>query len=173
MKTLYLLMVSLALTACGTMQSIVKSSFPYTSTIVMPAAAETGKEYSVTSTASSFDQNFAPKGNDANNVNAVRMISAKLQATEPTDFNIGQIASLEIYMSKTDGKDESMVASRKNINPTIGNSLVLDVDNAHFLDELIRQPSVRIRMVYKLRDKVSTEVSLHLVLSIAAYPNRQ
>ncbi|MES2275390.1 MAG: hypothetical protein V4592_05170 [Bacteroidota bacterium] len=173
MKTLYLLLVSVALTACGTMQSIVKSSFPYTANVVIPATAETGKEFSSTGTANSFDQIFVKDGNDANNVNAVRIVSAKLQATDPSDFNIGQIVSVQIYVSKTDGKDEEMVASRKDINPNIGNSLVLDIDNTHFLDELIRQPSLRVRMAYKLRNKTTTDVNLHVVLNIAAYPNNQ
>jgi hypothetical protein len=173
MKILYLLLVSLALTACGTMQSIVKSTFPYTTTLVIPRTSEAGKEYSSVSTATSFDQNFVKGGNDANNINAVRIISAKVQATDPSDFNIGQLAYVQIYVSKTDGKGEEMVASRKDINPTVGNSLVLDIDNSHFLDELIRQPSLRVRMAYKLRNKTTKDVSLHVVLSIAAYPNQQ
>lgn len=170
---MYLLLLSVALTACGTMQSIVKSSFPYTANLVIPATSETGKQYSAISTANSIDQSFVKGGNDANNVNAVRIISAKLQSVEPSDFNIGQLASVEIYMAKTDGKGEEMVASRKDIGPNVGNSLVLDIDNAHFLDELVRQPSVRIRMAYKLRTKASTDISLHVVLGIAAYPSGQ
>lgn len=171
MKTLYLLLVSIALSACGTMQSIVKSSFPYTANVDIPGKGEAGKEYSATGTASSFDQIFVK--NDANNINAVRIISAKLEATDPADFNIGQLSSVQVYVSKTDGKDEEMVASRKDINPTIGNSLVLDIDNAHFLDELVRQPNLRVRVAYKLRDNIIRGVNLHVVLNIAAYPDKR
>jgi hypothetical protein len=173
MKTMYLLLLSVALTACGTMQSIVKSSFPYTANLVIPSTSEAGKQYSSISTANSIDQSFVKGGNDANNVNAVRIISAKLQCVEPSDFNISQLASVEIYMGKADGKDEEMVASRKDIGPNVGNSMVLDIDNTHFLDELVRQPSIRIRMVYKLRGKASTDVNLHVILGIAAYPSGQ
>lgn len=173
MKTLYLLLVGLALSACGTMQSIVKSSFPYTANVEIPGGGVAGKEYSATSTANSFDQVFVKDGSDADNINAVRIISAKLLATEPTDFNIGQLTSVQVYLSKMDGRDEAMVASRKDINPTIGNSLVLDIDNAHFLDELVRQPNLRVRVVYKLRNNLTKGVNLHVVLSIAAYPNKQ
>ena len=109
---------------------------------------------------------------DAAYVNAVRIISAKLQSTDPSDFNIGQLASLQVYVSKIDGKGEEMVASRKNINPTIGNSLVLDIDNTHFLDEIVRESNVRVRLVYKLRNAIHTDVKLHLVMNIAAYPNK-
>ncbi|MBE9667991.1 hypothetical protein [Mucilaginibacter boryungensis] len=172
MKTAYLLLVALTLSACGTMQSIVKSSFPYTATLTISHTADVGKEYSAMSTANSFDQNFAKGGNDAAYVNAVRIISAKLQSTDPSDFNIGQLASLQVYVSKIDGKGEEMVASRKNINPTIGNSLVLDIDNTHFLDEIVRESNVRVRLVYKLRNAIHTDVKLHLVMNIAAYPNK-
>lgn len=171
MKTLYLLLISMALTACGTMQSIVKSSFPYTTNLVIPHTAVAGRDYSAIGTASSFDQNFVRHGNNADKVNAVRIISAKLQATNPSDYNIGQIASVKVYMSKDDGKDEEMVASRKDITPNIGNTLVLDIDNSHFLDELVREPSVRVRMEYKLRGVSNVDVNLHVVLSIAAYPS--
>jgi hypothetical protein len=171
MKTVYLLLAALALSACGTMQSIVKSSFPYTTTLTIVSTTDVNKEHSAISTANSFDQNFAKGGNDAAHVNAVRIISAKLESTEPSDFNIGQLSSVQIYLSKIDGKGEEMVASRKNINPTIGNSLVLDTDNAHFLDDIVRQPNVRVRMVYKLRNKITADIKLHLVMNIAAYPN--
>jgi len=173
MKIIYLLLVSMALTACGTMQSIVKSSFPYTTTLVIPNTSEVGKEYSAINTATSFDQNFSRDGNNANNVNAVRMVSAKLQATSPSDYNIGSIASVKIYMAKADGSGEAMVASRTDIGANVGNSIVLDIDNTHFLDELVRQPSIRVRMAYKLRNKAATDISFHIVLSVTAYPNRQ
>ncbi|QKJ31815.1 hypothetical protein HQ865_19265 [Mucilaginibacter mali] len=171
MKTLYLLLVGIALSACGTMQSIVKSSFPYTANVEIPGNGMAGKQYTAVSTASSADQAFMK--HDADNINAVRIVSAKLQAIDPTDFNIGQMESVQVYISKTDGKGATMVASRKNINPTIGNSLVLDIDNAHFLDELVREPSLQVKLVYKLRQNIAKGVNLHVVLSIAAYPNRQ
>jgi hypothetical protein len=173
MKTVYLLLAALMLSACGTMQSIVKSTFPYTATLTISHVADVNKEYTAVSMANSLDQNFAIGGNDAEHVNAVRIISAKLQSTDPSDFNIGQLASVQVYVGKTDGKDEEMVASRKNINPVVGNSLVLDTDNAHFLDEIVRQPNIRVRLVYKLRNKITTDVKLHLVMNIAAYPNGQ
>jgi hypothetical protein len=119
-------------------------------------------------TATSYDQSFSKSGNDADKINAVRIISAKLQATDPSDYNIGQIASVEVYLSRMDGKDEDMVASRRDISPNVGNSLVLDIDNTHFLDDLVRQPGVRVRMVYKLRSKTTVAVNLHVVLNIAA-----
>jgi hypothetical protein len=75
-------------------------------------------------------------------------------------------------MSKEDGKDEVLVASRQDITAGVGNSLVLDIDNSHFLDQLVREPDIRIRMVYQLRKKATDDITLHLVLGLNAYPGK-
>jgi hypothetical protein len=170
MKAICLLLISLALSACGTVESIVKSSFPYTSTVVIASTAQPGKEYSTISPASSLAQTFSGTGNNAGKIDAVHIISAKLQSTQPCDYNIGDLSSVKLYMTSADGKDEVMVASRKDINPSAGNTLMLDIDNSHFLDELVRDPNVNVRMKYKLRNKAAHDVDLHVVLNITAYP---
>jgi len=162
---------SLLFTGCGMFESIVKSTFPYTTNIVIPASSVPGKEYTAISMATSFDQDFTRDGNNANQVSGVRIISAKLRSIEPTNFNIGNIISAKIYMSKPDGKDEVMVASRTDITADVGNSIVLDIDNSSFLDQLIRMPNVRIRMVYVLRNNTAVDTNLRLVLGLSAYPN--
>jgi len=152
-------------------QSIIKSTFPYTTDLSVSASAEPGKEYQATGIATSFDQNFSKSGDNADRINAVRIISAKLRSISPATFNIGNISEARFYMSKPDGSGEVMVASRTDITPDVGNEIVLDIDNSHFLDQLIRMPNVRIRMVYKLRNSISTDASLRLVLGLSAYPN--
>ena len=151
-------------------QSIVKSTFPYTTTLVLPQSSKVGVELSVESMATSFDQDFSKTGNNASQVSEVRIVSARLQSRDPSDFNIGNLVSARIYMSKADGKDEVLVASRTDITAGVGNSLVLDIDNSHFLDERMREPNVRIRMVYKLRNHIDINANLHLVLGLSAYP---
>jgi len=47
---------------------------------------------------------------------------------------------------------------------------MLDAYNTHFLDQLMREKDIRIRMAYQLRQKTGTDVSVHLVLNINAYP---
>lgn len=171
MKTVYLLLISVALSACGTMESIVKSSFPYTTTLMIAKTSQPGKEYSAVNEAQSLDQSFRKNGNNADKIDAVHIISAQLRAAgSNADYNIGQLSSVQVYMSKADGKDEVMVASQKNISPTAGNSMTLDIDNSHFLDELVRQPSVNVRMKYKLRDKVSKDINLKVILNVTGYP---
>jgi hypothetical protein len=151
-------------------QSIIKSSFPYTATLVVPASSKAGNEYSAISMANSFDQNFTKSGNNGDRITLVRIVSAKLMSTDPSDYNIGNLASVKIYLSKEDGKDEILVARRDDIGANVGNNVVLDIDNSHMLDELVQEQSIRVRMAYKVRKGFSTDASVHVVLGLAAYP---
>jgi hypothetical protein len=154
-------------------QSVVKSSFPYTTTLVIPASSQTGNDYSAISMATSFDQDFSKSGNNGDKTILVRIISAKLMSTEPTDYNIGNLQSVKIFVSKKDGDDEILVARRDDISANAGNNVVLDIDNSHMLDELVREPSIRVRMSYKVRKGFNIDASLHVVLGLAAYPAPQ
>ncbi|WP_295716504.1 hypothetical protein [Mucilaginibacter sp.] len=171
--TFFLLAAILFLGSCGMLQSIMKSTFPYTADLAIPASSKVGEPHTAISIANSFDQDFTKDGNNANRISEVRIISAKLQSKDPSDYNIGNIEALRIYMSKTDGSDEVLVAVRKDITPNVGNSIVLDIDNSHFLDELVRQPSVRVRMVYLLRKASDVDISLKVSLGIGAEPRQR
>jgi hypothetical protein len=162
--------LALVLGSCAMMQSIVKSTFPYTTTVVIPRSSPVGVEESVTGIATSFDQDFKKDGNNADKVSEVRMVSAKLQSKDPTDFNIGNLTSVKVYMAKADGSDEVLVASRTDITPKVGNTMVLDIDNSNFLDKHVREQQVKIRMVYKLRNHIDVNANMHLVLGLGAYP---
>jgi hypothetical protein len=170
-KPLFILIaISLFLGSCAMLQSVVKGTFPYTATLVIPATAPLGEARTSISTANSFDQDFTKDGNNAGRISEVRIVTAKLESKEPSNYNIGNIVSLRVYMAKADGSDEVLVAVRKDITPNVGNSIVLDIDNSHFLDDLVRQPSVRIRMVYLLRKRNDVDASLKVSLGIGAYP---
>ncbi|MEO8884676.1 MAG: hypothetical protein ABI367_01350 [Mucilaginibacter sp.] len=158
------------LSGCGMMQSIVKSTLPYTTTLTIPASSGVGVAQSATNIATSFDQNFSITGNNGQHISEVSVISAKLEASDPADYNIGNLRMVKIYVSKNDGKDEVLVASNTNIAATAGNYLMLKVDNTRFLDQLVRQPDIRIRMAYQLRQKPDADVNVHLVMNINAYP---
>ena len=154
------------------MQSIVKSTFPYTTTLVIPKSAAVGVELSVTGMATSFDQDFKKDGNNADKVSEVRMVSARIESRDPSDFNIGNLVWAKVYMSKADSTDEVLVASRTDITTGVGNSMVLDIDNSNFLDQQVREPKVRIRMAYQLRNHIDVNANLHVVLGLGAFPNR-
>jgi len=165
---LILVTIALFLGSCGMLQSIVKSTFPYTANLVIPASVTVGEPHTAISIANSFDQDFTKDGNNANRISEVRIISAKLQSKDPSDYNIGNIESLRVYMAKADGSEEVLVAVRKDITPNVGNSIVLDIDNSHFLDDLVREPSVRVRMVYLLRKGANVDVNLKVSLGIGS-----
>jgi hypothetical protein len=156
---------------CGMFESVVKSTFPYTTNLTIPASSQPGTQYTAVNIATSYDQNFTKDGNNANHIGEVMVVSAKLRSTDPAGFNIGNLEYVKFYMSKHDGSDEILVASRTDITQGVGNSMVLDIDNSNFLDQLVRQPDVRIRMVYKLRNSVNTDVTVKLILGLSAYPN--
>ncbi|MBS1532475.1 MAG: hypothetical protein JSU01_19385 [Bacteroidetes bacterium] len=165
-----LVVLSVMIGGCAMYQSIVKSSFPYTSTLTISAAAPTGAETSAINTATSFDQNFSKNGKMADKITLVRVISAKLMSVEPTDYNIGNLSSVKIYLSKGNGDDEMLVAQREDISPNAGNNITLDIDNSKMLDELVREPSIRVRMTYKVRQSYRIDANVHVVLGLAAYP---
>ncbi|HEY8783182.1 MAG TPA: hypothetical protein VIM16_16265 [Mucilaginibacter sp.] len=164
--------LALFFAGCAMMQSIIKSTFPYTTTLVIPKSSPVGVDLSVTGVATSFDQDFKKNGNNADKVSEVRMVSAKVESRDPSDFNIGNLTRLKVYMSKADSTDEVLVASRTDITPGVGNSMVLDIDNSSFLDQQVREPKVRIRMVYRLRNHIDVNAHLHIVLGLGAFPNR-
>ncbi|MGZ3764241.1 MAG: hypothetical protein ACXVB0_03025 [Mucilaginibacter sp.] len=165
-----LVILCAAMGSCAMFQSIIKSSFPYTTTLVIPASSHAGNDYSAISMATSFDQGFTRTGNNGDRITLVRIISAKLMSTEPSDYNIGNLSAVKIYLSKEDGKDEILVAQRNDIGANVGNNVVLDIDNSHMLDELVREPSIRVRMAYRVRKGFSSDASVHVVLGLAAYP---
>jgi hypothetical protein len=154
---------------CGMFESVVKSTFPYTTNLTIPASSEPGKQYTALSMATSYDQNFTKDGNNANHIGQVMVVSARLRSTEPAGFNIGNLEYVKLYMAKHDGSDEILVASRTDITKEVGNSMILDIDNSNFLDQMVRQPDVRIRMVYKLRNAVESDVTVKFILGISAY----
>lgn len=153
------------ISSCGMYQSMVKSSFPYTTTLTIPASSKAGNEISCMSMADSFDENFS-KGDK---IALVRVISAKLMSVQP-DYNLGKIETVKIFLSKQDGTGEILVARRDNINDNAGNNITLDTDNTKFLDQLVREPGIKVRMAYRLRKTDTTDINVHVILNLAAYP---
>ena len=158
-------------TGCGTVQSIIKSSFPYTATLVIPAASKSGTTISVTSAASSFDEIFGNQGGN-DYIKDVRIASAKLIASNPNDKSMGMFKSVKIFISSGDS-GEVMVASRNDVAEHIGSSLVLDIDNSRFVDKYIKGSSLKIRMEYVLREDVNTDVSVRTSLSFSSSPSHK
>lgn len=156
---------------CATVQSIVRSTFPYTATLVIPASASANNKLSVSSDASSFDQVFTGQNSNSNQgVKEVRIASAKIDASNPSNQNLGVFKSIHIYISRSDGSHEALVAFRTDIAPNVGTNLVLDIDNSRFLDEYIKGSGMRIRMEYVLRQPLNMDASVKASLGFSAAP---
>jgi hypothetical protein len=173
MKKIIIALITIisVLTACSTMQSLVRSTFPYTATLIVPASAKANATLSATSPASSFDQIFTGQGSNTSSIKEVRIASAKVLASNPANQNLGVFKSIRLYVSRGDGSSEVMVAQRTDISSTVGNNLVLDIDNSRFLDDYIKGSTVRVRMEYELRDALNSDVSVKASLGFSTAPD--
>jgi hypothetical protein len=163
------IIVACLLAACGTMQSIMLTSVPYTTPIMVPASARTGQSLTAMGTAVSFDKVIFKNGN-ANRINAVKVISAELKSGLPVNFDLGLIQSVKVFMLKPDESEAVLVASKEKIPTDAGNIITLDLNSSAFLDRFIRQPDIRIKMIYTLRNEVKTDANLMLVMKFSATP---
>lgn len=169
-KILFALIITTTLfVGCATVQSIIKSTFPYTATLVIPASAKANTTISATSSATSFDQVFGNQ-NGTDYVKEVRIASAKLIASNPTNQSMGMFKSVKLFISNGNS-GEVMVASRNDVSENIGNDLVLDIDNSRFLDNYVKGSSLRIRMEYVLRNGLTADVSVRASLNFSSSPN--
>ena len=163
---------SLVFSGCATVQSIIKSTFPYTATIIIPASAKSNTPISATSSATSIDEVFGNQ-NGNNYVKEVRIASAKMVAINPSDKSLGMFKSVKVYISNSATSQEIMVASRNDVQENIGSDLVLDIDNSRFVDDYIKGGSLRIRLEYVLRNSTTMDVSVRTSLSFISSPNIQ
>jgi hypothetical protein len=166
-----IVVITSILSGCSAIQSIVRSTFPYTATLNVPATSRTDVAQSVSAQASSFDQIFTGQGSNTNAVSEVRVSSVKLDVTYPQGQSFGVFKSVKIYISRGDSSRELLIATRENIASTLGNSIMLDADTTVLLDDFIKESTVRIRMEYVLRDATSADMTIKASLGFNAGPN--
>ena len=160
------------LAGCATVQSIVRSTIPYTATLVIPSSSNVNTSLSAKSSASSFDQIFTGQNSNNSNIKEVRITSAKITASSPVNQSLAALKSVKLYLSAGDGSSEILVANRNDVSTT-GSSLVLDIDNSKFLDSYLKGQSVYIRMEYVLRNRLTSDISVKASLGFSASPGGQ
>lgn len=168
LKHAFLLLAITACGACATVQSIIKSTFPYTATITIPSGSKADEEKSFTTNASSIDEIFGNQ-NGASFVKDVRVANARVDAVSPSAQNLGVFKAISIYLI-ADGGKEVMVASRKDIGENIGKTIVLDIDNTRLVDEYLKS-NVKLRFSYVLRNDLNSDISLRTAVNFGAQPN--
>jgi uncharacterized protein YceK len=170
MKKVFSLMIAVIMitSGCATVQSIIKSTFPYTATLIIPASGKANTANSVKSSATSIDQVFGnQKGTSY--IKDVRIASAKLSAYNPANTSLGMFKSLNLYISSANS-GEILVASRTDVQANIGSDLVLDIDNSRILDTYVQGSSISLRLEYVLRNNSTTDVSMKTTLSFTSVP---
>jgi uncharacterized protein YceK len=170
MKKVFSLMIAVIMitSGCATVQSIIKSTFPYTATLIIPASGKANTANSVKSSATSIDQVFGnQKGTSY--IKDVRIASAKLSAYNPANTSLGMFKSLNLYISSANS-GEILVASRTDVQANIGSDLVLDIDNSRILDTYVQGSSISLRLEYVLRNNSTTDVSIKTTLSFTSVP---
>ena len=156
------------LTSCGTVQSIVQNTFPYTTNVLVSTGVPAGKEVSSTSTASNVQSWFG--GNNNAKIKDVRISDAKLSVVTPSGGNLSDLKSIKVYIS-SNGTSERMVASRSNISNN-SSSLNLDLNDTGFLDEVVKSSGVTVRTVYELKNQTSSDMNLKVALNFSSVPQR-
>ena len=154
---------------CATVQSIIKSTFPYTATLVIPSGTKDNILQTTTSTASSFDQIFGNQSG-ADYIKEVRVSSVKLDANNPSTQNLGIFKSVRLFLVNGSGS-EVMIASRNDVSENIGSNLVLDIDNSRFVDEYIKGSNLRVRMEYTLKNSLTSDISVRITINFSSSPN--
>jgi len=152
------------------MQSIIKSTFPYTAIITIPANTKSDVAQNATSTTSSFDEIFGNQ-NGADYIKNVRVASVRLDANNPSKQSLGIFKSVKLFVVNSKGS-EVMVASRSDVSENIGSNLVLDIDNSRFVDDYIRGSNLKVRMEYVLRNSLASDVSVRAAINFSASPNK-
>lgn len=164
----YTFIIAIAIAGCGTIQSIVKSTFPYTSTLIIPASSKINTPLAATSTASSFDQIFTGQGSNTNQISQVRVASVKLESTNPSNQNLGILKSAKIYL--VNNTNETLIAARTDIASTVGRAIMLDIDNTKFLDDYLKNGNVKVRLEYTLQSGLNTDLSLKASIGLNVMP---
>lgn len=159
------------LSGCAAVQSIVRSTFPYTATLTIPLTTRANITQSVSSQASSFDQIFTGKGTNTGAISDVHLSSVRIDATYPSGQSLGVFKTVKIYISRGDSSKELLIATRDDIASTVGKSIMLDADTTLLLDEYIKDSTVRIRMEYSLSSAIASDITIKASLGFDASPN--
>ena len=165
---LYAFVIVIAIAGCGTIQSVVKSTFPYTSTLTIPASTKLNTNAVAVSTASSFDQIFTGQGSNTNQISQVRVASVKLESTNPSNQSLGILKAAKVYL--INNNNETLIATRTDIASTVGRAIMLDIDNTKFLDEYLKNGNVKVRLEYTLQSSLSTDLSVKASIGFNVLP---
>jgi hypothetical protein len=158
--------------ACSAVQSVIRSSFPYTANLIVPQTTQVDTMLSVISQASTLDQIITGYGSNTKAIKDVRIASLKIEANTPLGQSLGIFKSIKMYISRGDSSKELLIASRNEISATVGSSIMLDAENTALVDEFIKGSTVRIRMEYELRNSINNAITIKSTLALNIEANK-
>lgn len=166
MKNLFLsaLVVGATAVSCGTVQSIVQNTFPYTANVLVSTGVPANQEITSTSTASNVQSWMG--GNNNAQIKNIRISDAKVNVVSGSDLSA--LKSVKVYISSS-GAGEKLVASRSDIS-TSGNSVTLDLNDTSYLDNIVKSSDLNVRTVYVLRNQVAQDTNLRVSLNFSSVP---
>jgi hypothetical protein len=160
------IIASVALVSCGTVQSLVQNTFPYTANVLISTGVPADKEVSSTATASNVQTWFG--GNNNAKIKDVRISDAKVSVVTPSNGSLNDFKSIKVYVSSS-GTGEKLIASRSNIS-TSSSSLNLDLNDTGFLDEVVKSTGLTVRTVYELKNQTSSDMNIKIALNFSSVP---
>ncbi|MDQ0784466.1 hypothetical protein [Chryseobacterium sp. W4I1] len=168
MKNIFLMTAAVAtvVVSCGTVQSLVQNTFPYTASVLVSTGVPADKEVSSTSTATNVQTWFG--GNNNAKIKDVRISDAKISVVSPSGGNLSAVKSVKVYVS-SNGTGEKLVASRSNIT-TDSSSLNLDLNDTGYLDEVVKSSGLTVRTVYELKNQTTSDMNLKIALNFNSVP---
>lgn len=168
MKNIWLMTaaVSAVVVSCGTVQSLVQNTFPYTANVLVSTGVPADKEVSSTATATNVQTWFG--GNNNAKIKDVRISDAKISVVSPSGGNLSALKSVKVYIS-SNGTGEKLVASRSNIT-TDSSSLNLDINDTGYLDEVVKSSGLTVRTVYELKNQTISDMNLKIALNFNSVP---
>ncbi len=160
------IIASVALVSCGTVQSLVQNTFPYTANVLISTGVPANKEVSSTATASNVQTWFG--GNNNAKIKDVRISDAKISVVSPSGGNLSDFKSVKVYVSSS-GTGERLVASRSDIS-TSSSSINLDLNDTGYLDEVVKSTGLTVRTVYELKNQTSSDMNIKVALNFSSVP---
>lgn len=157
---------SAALVSCGTVQSLVQNTFPYTANVMISTGVPANQEVSSTATATNVQTWFG--GNNNAQIKDVRISDAKVSVVSPSGGNLSALKSIKVYISSS-GTGEKLVASRTDISTT-SSSVNLDLNDTGYLDNIVKSNGLTVRTVYELRNQTTSDMNLRVALNFNSVP---
>lgn len=162
--------ISLVLGSCAAVQSLVRSTFPYTATMTVPASSKAQTVQSVSAMAASFDQILTGQTSNTSAIKDVRLLSVKLEVNSPVNQSLAVFKTIKVYIARGDSRKEHLIAASSEVPANAAGSLLLDADTQTLLDEYIKGSTVRLRLEYELHEQISTDIVIKTSLGLDASP---